>query len=126
MSPSSYMVSTEFGSPVIMESMYEAASADSHQRMAALASDLKAVPHHTYVRKGDLWECLSTIIRTHEIDFLVVGTHGRTGVGKLVLGSKAEEILRLAPCPVLTVGSRVSGRAKLPAIEGEGRAHGSN
>jgi nucleotide-binding universal stress UspA family protein len=123
MSPSSYIVSTEFGSPVIMESMHEAASADSRQRMAALTSDLKAVPHHTYVREGDLWECLSSIIRTHKIDLLVVGTHGRTGVGKLVLGSKAEEILRQAPCPVLTVGARVSGRAKLPAIEGEGRVH---
>jgi nucleotide-binding universal stress UspA family protein len=36
-------------------------------------------------------------------DLIVMGTHGRTGVRRLVLGSVAEEILRKAPCPVLTV-----------------------
>ena len=52
---------------------------------------------------------------------MIVGTHGRTGVGKLLLGSKAEEILRQAPCPVLTVGPKVSGRAKLPALAAEAK-----
>ena len=89
--------------------------------MESLASHLKTVPHHTYVREGEVWESLAEIIQTHEIDLLVVGTHGRTGVEKLVLGSKAEEILRLAPCPVLTVGPKIAGRAKLTAIEGEGK-----
>ena len=58
---------------------------------------------------------------TRDIDLLVVGTHGRTGVEKLVLGSEAERILRQAPCPVLTVGPKIAGRAKLTAIEGEGK-----
>ena len=49
------------------------------------------------------------------------GTRGRTGLEKFVLGSKAEEILRQATCPVLTVGPKVSGRAKFPAIEREGK-----
>jgi len=34
----------------------------------------------------------------------VLGTRGRTGIGKALLGSVAEQILRQAPCPVLTVG----------------------
>ncbi|WP_395688631.1 universal stress protein [Caenimonas koreensis] len=38
-------------------------------------------------------------------DLIVVGTHGRRGVGRVLLGSGAEEILRLAPVPVLTVRS---------------------
>ncbi len=121
MSPASYLATSGPMDPITLESMYEAASADVHQRMEALASHLKAVPHRTYVRLGDVWESLSDITRTHDIDLLVLGTHGRTGVEKLVLGSKAEEIFRQAPCPVLTVGSKVSGRAKLPAIEGEGK-----
>ena len=41
-------------------------------------------------------------------------------MGKLLLGSVAEDILRHAPCPVLTVGPRVSGRAKLPAFRNHG------
>jgi len=34
---------------------------------------------------------------------IVMGTHGRTGLGRLVMGSVAEQVLRTAPCPVLTV-----------------------
>ena len=36
-------------------------------------------------------------------DLIVVGTHGRTGIERLVIGSVAERVVRLAPCPVLTV-----------------------
>ena len=43
-------------------------------------------------------------IRKEQIDLLVLGTRGRTGLTKLVLGSVAEELFRRAPCPVLTVG----------------------
>lgn len=41
-------------------------------------------------------------------DLIVMGTHGRTGIGHLLLGSVAERVLRLAPCPVLTVRSTES------------------
>jgi nucleotide-binding universal stress UspA family protein len=36
-------------------------------------------------------------------DLIVIGTHGRTGLSRLVIGSVAERVVRLAPCPVLTV-----------------------
>ena len=121
MSPASYIIPSLPGDPVTLDSIHEAARADARQRMEAVASHLKTVPHHTYVREGDVWESLADLIQTHEIDLLVVGTHGRTGVQKLILGSKAEEILRLVPCPVLTVGPKIAGRAKLTAIEGEGK-----
>ena len=121
MSPASYVIPSQPGGPVTIDSIHEAARTDVRQRMETLASHLKTVPHHTYVREGEVWESLSDIIRTHEIDLLVVGTHGRTGVKKLLLGSKAEEILRLAPCPVLTVGPKVAGSARLTAIGGAGK-----
>lgn len=41
--------------------------------------------------------------RAHDIDLIIVGTHGRRGVRRLILGSVAEEVLRMAPCPVLTI-----------------------
>lgn len=41
--------------------------------------------------------------REHRADLIVCGTHGRTGVGRLMLGSVAERVLRTAPCAVLTV-----------------------
>lgn len=39
----------------------------------------------------------------HQIDLIVVGTHGHTGLSHLLLGSVAEKLVRLATCPVLTV-----------------------
>src|ERR1700687_6117449 len=119
MSPASYIILSQPADPVTLDSIHEAARANARQRMETLGSHLKTVPHHTYVREGDVWETLADLIQIHEIDLLVVGTHGRTGLEKLVLGSKAEEILRLAPCPVLTVGPKIAGGAKLTAIEGE-------
>ena len=42
--------------------------------------------------------------KAQDVDLIVMGTHGRRGFGRLVLGSVAEEVVRLAPCPVLTIG----------------------
>jgi nucleotide-binding universal stress UspA family protein len=39
----------------------------------------------------------------HKIDLIVVGTHGRSGLARLFMGSVAQHVVRLAPCPVLTV-----------------------
>ena len=44
--------------------------------------------------------------KIHDIDLIVLGTHGRRGVQRLLLGSTAEEVVRLAKCPVLTVGGK--------------------
>ncbi len=41
--------------------------------------------------------------KTHDIDMIVMGTHGRGPLAHLVMGSVAERVVRLAPCPVLTV-----------------------
>lgn len=45
-------------------------------------------------------------VRRVRADLLVIGTHGRSGLSKLLLGSVAERLIRVAPCPVLTVRSR--------------------
>ena len=41
--------------------------------------------------------------KEHEIDLIVMGTHGRTGLAHMLLGSVAEKVVRKAGCPVLTV-----------------------
>lgn len=48
----------------------------------------------------------------NEIDLIVLGTHGRRGIQRLLLGSVAEEVVRLAPCPVMTI--RASETARKP------------
>lgn len=55
------------------------------------------------VMTGDPLECIIRAAKEGKADLLVVGTHGRTGVTHLLLGSVAESILRAAPCPVLSV-----------------------
>jgi len=62
------------------------------------------VAHDVTVTEGDIWKPLADMMEKHEIDLVIIGTHGRTGVGKLVLGSIAAEIFRNVDCPVLTVG----------------------
>jgi nucleotide-binding universal stress UspA family protein len=51
-----------------------------------------------------------------DIDLVVMGTHGRRGLDHIVLGSVAEELVRAAPCPILTVREREKPRP-LEAIE---------
>jgi nucleotide-binding universal stress UspA family protein len=43
------------------------------------------------------------------VDLIVMGTHGQTGLDYLVLGTVAERVVRLAPCPVLVTPSRTAG-----------------
>jgi nucleotide-binding universal stress UspA family protein len=64
-------------------------------------------PCKTRLECGDLGEVIPEMIREHGVDLVVLGTNGRRGVSKLVLGSSAEKIYRSAPCPVLTVGPKV-------------------
>jgi nucleotide-binding universal stress UspA family protein len=46
------------------------------------------------------------------MDLIVLGTHGTTGLARLLMGSVAETVLRKAPCPVLTVRTKPSDAAK--------------
>lgn len=50
---------------------------------------------------------MTAFVERHSVDVLVVGTSSRGGLGKVLLGSVAEEIIREAPCPVLTIGPHV-------------------
>jgi|SRR5215469_18582080 len=79
----------------------------SKQLVTDLERNLKGVPHRLLTPKGKISDALVEIITGNEIDFAVLGTHGRTGIRKLAMGSIAEEIFRRARCPVLSVGPHV-------------------
>lgn len=61
---------------------------------------LEGIRYRISVEKGDVWPVVSRIIEEESVDLVVVGTHGRSGVGRLLLGSVAETIFRQSPCPV--------------------------
>lgn len=99
--------------PIPFEQLREGAE---RQMIYFLQSEaLRNVPHRAWIEEGPVWDALQVFIATQNIDLLVVGTHGRTGLKKLLLGSVAEEIVRLSPCPVLAVGPQAE-RDRAPGI----------
>jgi nucleotide-binding universal stress UspA family protein len=74
-----------------------------------------------HVRDGDPSEEILAVARETRSDLIVMGTHGRTGVGRLLMGSVAEQVMRRATCPVLTVKTPVPEVA--PAAEMAETAH---
>jgi nucleotide-binding universal stress UspA family protein len=67
------------------------------------ASGLTKVWYRSFLEEGNIVEVLLRLVRKHAIDLLVVGTHGRKGINRMLLGSVAEKLFRQAPCPVLIV-----------------------
>ncbi len=94
--------------PNAWAAMAEAGESENKEDAGRLNAQLQSVDHEVVVGKGKTWEVISDLIEQKEIDLVVLGTRGRTGLGKALLGSVAEQILRQSPCPVLTVGPHVN------------------
>lgn len=92
--------------PNLYEDLEAAARRHAQSRLARLVAKAKTakvrvrsvilagIPHEQIVR------------RARQADLIVIGTHGRTGLPRLFLGSVAARVVTLAPCPVLTVRGR--------------------
>jgi len=72
------------------------------------SESLKDVEHKELIEQGEVPEVISNLVRKHAIDLIVIGTGGRKGLGKLLLGSVAEEVFRNAECPVITMGPHLT------------------
>jgi nucleotide-binding universal stress UspA family protein len=107
-----HVVASEARTSVPMDKLPEldAAQIDAESAMKALlASDpFRDIAHTATVERGHIWEVLASLVEEKSVDLIVLGTHGRRGLKKLILGSTAEQVFRLAPCPVLTVGPRIT------------------
>jgi nucleotide-binding universal stress UspA family protein len=67
------------------------------------------------VASGNPFEKILDTAEDQLIDLIVLGTHGRTGVKRLLIGNVAEKVVRHAPCPVLTVKRRAGdGESETP------------
>ncbi|MGA3294170.1 MAG: universal stress protein [Candidatus Acidiferrales bacterium] len=82
----------------------EARALETKKLQELLHASLPDVDHEIQVWEGTVGHVVSASVERVDADMVVLGTRGRTGVGKVLLGSSAEEVLRNAPCPVLTVG----------------------
>ena len=61
---------------------------------------------------GSPAETIVDYAREHNCDLIVTGTHGRTGLTHMLMGSVAEKVVRLAECPVMVVGMRTAKKAR--------------
>jgi nucleotide-binding universal stress UspA family protein len=93
---------------VALDALEEGAKAG----MQLLESRLAGVTYETILVRGEsVWSCVQRVLDDRDIDLVILGTHGRTGAMKLLLGSVAEEIFRRARVPVLTIGPLVRSGA---------------
>jgi nucleotide-binding universal stress UspA family protein len=68
-------------------------------------ADCEGMVHEEILYGGGVWPLLQEYVKRHDIHLVVLGTHGRTATKKQLLGPVAEEIFRLAECPILTAGT---------------------
>jgi nucleotide-binding universal stress UspA family protein len=98
--------------PASWYGLEESAKREDDQHRKELLDAFRGIQPEVLIKEGDLWSNLAAVIEGNQIDLLVMGTRGRSGIGKFLLGSVAEEIFRQAPCPVLTVGPHAPSEPK--------------
>jgi nucleotide-binding universal stress UspA family protein len=103
-----HVVGDSFFSAETQQRALDDAWREGHRRMTEhlIGGRLDGIRCKLLVEQGSIYEALTRVLEQHHADLLVVGTRGRSRIGKLLLGSSAESIFRQAPCPVLTVGPR--------------------
>jgi nucleotide-binding universal stress UspA family protein len=101
----------QFVPPERIEPVFEVTEQQARQDMLRTVEQLGDIKKRAILSHGDVWPSLADILASNHIDLLVIGTRGRSGLAKLVLGSVAEEVFRRAACPVLTVGPRCTPAA---------------
>lgn len=84
---------------------------DRKSRLAETADSLNVRCKPIFVSGNPVQELLALSSKRNAYELIVLGTHGRTGVGRLFMGSVAEEVIRQAPIPIMTVGPKAQENA---------------
>lgn len=95
-----------------LDKIYEAQVAWAERELAARAAEAAAlgVPVRTRVLRGSAAAAIVRSAEDERASLVVLGTRGLGGVRRLLLGSVAEQVVRTAPCPVLTVRGQEQAR----------------
>ncbi|HEY7204407.1 MAG TPA: universal stress protein [Methylomirabilota bacterium] len=107
--PSAPMLMADgYVAPQVYEELDTAARADAQKRLGKLVEQAKraGVRATALLLKGVAPERIVQAARARKADLVVIGTHGRTGLARLFLGSVASRVLAMSRCPVLTVRGR--------------------
>jgi nucleotide-binding universal stress UspA family protein len=87
-------------------------------RAKTALEDVSEHEHNVLVSTGHPARRLVELAEDHDADLLVIATHGRTGLRRVLLGSVAEQVIRQAPCPVFTVKA-FGAEGEADAAQGE-------
>jgi nucleotide-binding universal stress UspA family protein len=92
-------------SPRAVEGIKGACRIRAQKRLNSLVTRAKraGVSASGLIVEGEPYEQIIRAARSKKVDLLVIGTHGRTGLPRFILGSVAGRVVVTAPCPVLTV-----------------------
>ncbi len=90
---------------VMVPSHSEARQAEAKQIVERVVAALKKddIPAEGLVERGIAEEAILEAAKRRRIGLIVLGSHGRTGLGRILFGSKAERVIEHAPCPVMIV-----------------------
>jgi nucleotide-binding universal stress UspA family protein len=103
--------------PATWPAISEAAKATDQRHREELLATFAGTNTEIVFEEGNIQSQLGNAIENYDTDLVIIGTRGRTGLSKVLLGSVAEEIFRTVPCPVLTVGPHSDpGRANIREI----------
>jgi nucleotide-binding universal stress UspA family protein len=91
---------------------------DARHRMNGLLGQLHGARITDEIAAGRVAETIAGIAADRGVDFIVMGTHGRTGLAHVLVGSVAERVIRIAACPVLTVREGLAGSEAFAAAIG--------
>lgn len=78
----------------------------------AKSGRLSGIQYEAVLEEGALWAAIEGLVEKFGIDLVVLGTHGASGIKKVLLGSGAEEVFRHSQVPVLTIGPAVTEAKK--------------
>jgi glycine betaine transporter len=92
----------------VTSTMIDSMIAENQQALDALAARRPTGVRlgQVLMKTGDARDMIDEAAKELGADLIVMGTHGRRGVSRALLGSIAESVVRTAPCPVLTIRSR--------------------
>ena len=105
LAPTLPMLGDGYVSPKVYEDLVASARGYGKKNLDALVAKAKkaGVRAKSILLEGVAHEQIARTARRQRADLVVIGTHGRTGLAKLFLGSVAGRVIAIAPCPVMTV-----------------------
>lgn len=100
--PDTVIVPDETGAPINVK-QYAISKAEEHLADLAARIAKDGVTPATFIRLGKAEDEIVKFANENSVDLIAMGTHGRTGLAHMLVGSVAERVVRTSKCPVLTI-----------------------